>query len=131
MKCIRYLLCGLFTIVMTTMVSPTYLHAQADRGAIRGHAEDTRKASVPGAKITLKNEATGVTASADSDASGQFNFLNLTPGVYSLTTESTGFSKSVQQHIEVGVGSTIALTVTLAARPGAADRHRLRRLRIH
>src|SRR5882757_3383091 len=113
MKCIRYLLCVLFTIVMTTMFSPIYLHAQADRGAIRGHAEDTRKASVPGAKITLRNEATGVTASADSDASGQFSFLNLPAGVYSLTTESTGFRTSVQQHIEVGVGSTIPLAVTL------------------
>jgi hypothetical protein len=113
MKCIRYLLCGLFTIVMTTTISPTYLHAQADRGAIKGVAEDTKNASVPGAKITLRNEATGVSASADSGPSGQFNFLNLAPGSYSLTAESTGFSKSVQQHIEVGVGSTIALTVTL------------------
>jgi hypothetical protein len=113
MKCIRYLLCGLFTIVMTTTISPTYLHAQADRGAIKGLAEDTNHASVPGAKITLKNEATGVSASANSDPSGQFNFLNLAPGSYSLTAESTGFSTSVQQHIEVGVGSTVALTVTL------------------
>ena len=42
------------------------------------------------------------------------------PGLYSFTAEATGFSKSVQQHIEVGVGSTVALTVTL--QPGRCSR---------
>jgi hypothetical protein len=87
--------------------------AQVDRGGIKGVAEDPRSASVPGAQITLKNEATGVSASGESGPSGQFNFLNLAPGLYSVTAEATGFSKSVQQHIQVGVGSTVALTMTL------------------
>jgi hypothetical protein len=95
------------------MLSPIYLGAQADRGAIKGITQDPSSASVPGAKITLKNEATGVSATADSGPSGQFSFLNLAPGAYSLTAEASGFSTAVQQHVEVGVGSTVPLTVTL------------------
>jgi hypothetical protein len=119
MRWTKCLLRVLFAIVMTTMISSPHLHAQADRGGIKGLAEDTRSASVPRAKITLKNEATGVSASAESDSSGQFSFLNLAPGLYSVTAEATGFDTSVQQHVVVGVGSTVALTVTL--QPGAVQ----------
>ena len=119
MRWMKCLLRVLFTIVMTTMISSPHLHAQADRGGIKGLAQDTRSASVPRAKITLKNEATGVSANAESDSSGQFSFLNLAPGLYSVTAEATGFDTSVQQHIVVGVGSTVAITVTL--QPGAVQ----------
>jgi hypothetical protein len=113
MKSIRCLLYVLFAVVTIAMLSPTYLGAQADRGSIRGIAQDPSSASVPGAKITLKNEATGVSATAESGPAGQFSFPNLAPGVYTVTTEATGFSTSVEQHVEVGVGSTIPLKVTL------------------
>jgi hypothetical protein len=119
MRWMNCLLRVLFTIVMTAMISSPQLHAQADRGGIKGVAQDTRSASVPRAKITLKNEATGVSANAESDSSGQFSFLNLAPGLYSVTAEATGFDTSVQQHVVVGVGSTVAITVTL--QPGAVQ----------
>ena len=113
MKWMKCLLGVLFAAVMTTMISPTCLYAQVDRGGIKGQAEDTKNASVAGAKITLKNEATGVSASTESSPSGEFSFLNLAPGLYSVTAEATGFDTSVQQHVVVGVGSTVAITVTL------------------
>src|SRR6201989_1800627 len=97
MKWMKYLLGVLFAVVMTTMFSPTCLYAQVDRGGIKGQAEDTKNASVPGARIALKNEATGVFASAESSSSGEFSFLNLAPGLYTVTAEATGFDTSVQQ----------------------------------
>ncbi|MFL6302481.1 MAG: TonB-dependent receptor domain-containing protein [Candidatus Sulfotelmatobacter sp.] len=100
-------------LLFAAWVAPIRTWAQADRGAVKGDTQDTQKASVPGVKLALRNEATGVVASATSESSGQFSFPNLAPGAYTLTAEATGFSKSVQQHIEVGVGSTVALTITL------------------
>ena len=38
----------------------TRLLAQADRGAIKGEVQDSQKANIPAAKITLKEESTGV-----------------------------------------------------------------------
>jgi hypothetical protein len=113
MKSIRSLLYVLFAVVTTAMLTPTYLGAQADRGSIKGIAQDPSSASVPGAKITLKNEATGVSATAESGPSGQFSFLSLEPGHYTVTAEASGFSTSVQQHVEIGVGSTVALSIKL------------------
>jgi hypothetical protein len=115
MKWIRCL-SVLFAIITIAMLTPVRLHAQADRGAIKGTTQDPSKASIPGAKITLRNDATGVTTTSESGPSGQFSFLNIEPGHYTVTTEAPGFSTSVQQHVEVGVGSTIALNVTL--KPG-------------
>ncbi len=100
-------------LLLAAWVAPIRTWAQADRGAVKGETQDTQKASVSGVKLALRNEATGVVTTAISESSGQFSFLNLSPGAYTLTAEATGFSKSVQQHIEVGVGSTIALMVAL------------------
>ena len=48
MRRIRCLLYVLFAVVTMAMVSPTYLGAQADRGAIKGSTEDTsRKPAFP------------------------------------------------------------------------------------
>ena len=104
---------ALFVILLAIMIAPGCLFAQADRGAIKGIAQDTQNAVVPGAQLTLRNEATGIIANATSAASGQFSFLNLSPGNYTLTSTAKGFSTSVQQHIIVGVGSTVPVTVAL------------------
>src|SRR4030088_3817369 len=98
----RLMLVSLLAISILSM--PLRMLAQADRGSIKGEVQDSQKASLPDAQITLKNEATGVTASTSSGPSGQFNFLNLAPGVYTLTTEMKGFSTSAQEHIAVDVG---------------------------
>lgn len=116
MRRLRFLLYLLFPILTAAILSPARLHAQADRGAIKGITQDPAKASIPGAKIMLRNEATGVVSTSESGSSGQFSFLSVEPGRYTVTTEASGFSTSVQQHIEVGVGSTVALNVTL--KPG-------------
>src|SRR4030088_1571502 len=107
----RLMLVPLLAISVLSMPLRTF--AQARRGAIKGEVQDSQKASLPDAQITLKNEAPGVTASPTSGPSGQFNFLNLAPGVYTLTTEVKGFSTSTQQHIAVDVGRTLTLTVGL------------------
>lgn len=99
------------TLLLSISLLPANLAAQIDRGAIKGETVDTQKAAVPNAKLALKEEATGVVTNTVSGASGQFNFLNLTPGVYTLTSSAGGFSTSVQQHIVVGTGATVSLTV--------------------
>ncbi len=103
----------LLIVLLATWIFPIHAWAQADRGAIKGETQDTSKASVAGVQLTLKNEATGVVLTGASDSSGQFSFLNLSAGVYTLNAEAKGFSKAVQDHIPIGVGSTVPITVTL------------------
>jgi hypothetical protein len=100
-------------LALLTLLGPTGIEAQADRGVIKGEVQDKQAGSVEGAQLTLRNEGTGVVATAKSGSSGEFSFVNLSPGIYALTTEAKGFSTSTQQHIAVDVGRTLALTVTL------------------
>lgn len=100
-------------LLLLMLVVPCGLMAQIDRGAIKGDVVDSQKASVSGAKLTLKEETTGVVTRAVSGAHGEFSFLSLLPGVYTLESEASGFSRSVQEHIAIGTGATVALTVML------------------
>src|SRR5438045_317434 len=94
----------------------TRLLAQADRGAIKGEVQDSQKANIPAAKITLKEESTGVVLDTVAGDTGQFSFLNLVHGVYRLSVGGPGFHTSTQNNIVVEVGRTIGLMVTM--RPG-------------
>ncbi|HEY1768343.1 MAG TPA: carboxypeptidase-like regulatory domain-containing protein, partial [Terracidiphilus sp.] len=58
---------------------------------------------VPGATLTLKDEATGRKAAQQSAQDGSYTFSPLKIGNYTLTVEKPGFQTSIQQHIEVTV----------------------------
>lgn len=111
MKSIRPLLSALVALLLISAVSPNRAWGQVNLGAIKGETQDPQHATVPNAKLTLKNEATGVVQSSTSGASGEFSILDLSPGVYTLTAEAAGFRSTVQQHIVVSVGSTVSLVV--------------------
>src|SRR5207247_8660267 len=51
--------------------------AQTFRGTIVGTVVDSTQAPVPSAKVTAKNEATGITSSTLTDDAGQFNVPQL------------------------------------------------------
>ncbi len=100
-------------LLLAIVLIPARVCAQANRGSIKGEVQDPQQAGVPDAQITLKNEATGVAAKTTSGSSGQFDFVDLSPGTYTLTAEAKGFSTSTQQHVTVDVGKTLALVVGL------------------
>ena len=109
-----------FLLILLAFVAPARpALGQVNLGAIQGSVQDPQNAVVPGAKLVLKNESTGVVANASSNGSGLYGFLNISPGNYTLTVQAKGFSTSVQQHIVVGTGSTVPVGVTL--QPGGVQ----------
>lgn len=94
--------CGI-ALAVVLHTSAITAHAQVDTGSIVGTIFDTSGAIVPGAKVTVTEEATGRTRSLESGQDGSYTFSPLKIGIYSLTVEKAGFEKSVQQHIEVTV----------------------------
>ena len=66
--------------------------AQTTTGSIVGTITDPSGAAVPGAVITVTNEATGIVAiRLTADSSGNYVATTLPPGRYSVTVEATGF----------------------------------------
>ena len=80
--------------------------AQSDRGGITGKITDNTSALLPGAVVTLKNEATGVTQTATSNSSGDYVFQLLNPGTYSLSVVAQGFRNAERTHVVVDVGQS-------------------------
>ena len=65
-------------------------------GTLLGVVTDPSGAAIPGATITIVEEATGVTDVVESDAAGNYIRPLMKPGTYSISAEVTGFKKSVQ-----------------------------------
>ncbi len=81
---------ALAIVVLITLASATML-AQEYRAKVQGVVSDPSGSAIPDAKVTLSNQNTGATASAESDAGGRFLFDLVSPGTYVLRAEASGF----------------------------------------
>jgi len=91
----------------------TAAFAQTTNARLEGVVQDPTGAVVPGAKVSVVNVRTQFTAQSASGPDGAFVFTALRPGVYSLSVEASGFTKSVLANIELNVGATLAQVVKL------------------
>jgi hypothetical protein len=98
----------------------TALHAQLDSGSVTGTVSDPTHAVIPGAKITLKNNGTGVIAATSSTATGTYAFEGVNPGSYTLQGEAPGFKTYVANGLEVHVQKSLTVDVLMVV-GGAAQ----------
>ncbi|MGH7973575.1 MAG: carboxypeptidase-like regulatory domain-containing protein, partial [Limisphaerales bacterium] len=107
------LLCALCIVVFPAPVT----QAAEPTGSIRGTVVDPSGATVPGAKITATNIGTGVTRQTTTSGEGNYAFLGLPVGLYSLTIEASGFQQNVQTGIVVKADqtSTVSTKLTLGS----------------
>ena len=83
------------------------LVAQTFFGSIVGTITDSSGASVVSAKVALTNTATGERRAATSGADGNYQFVNLIPGLYRVDVENTGFKHLTRDSVEVQVQATV------------------------
>jgi hypothetical protein len=98
-------------IVLATAVTP--LLAQDARGRVQGNILDTSGSIVPGATVTLQNDATGISATRQSGSTGHYLFDQVDPGTYTLTTSLTGFGTVAQKNVRVHQRGDVTVDVTL------------------
>ena len=89
------------------------LFAQFDSGQIAGFVKDPSEAVVAQATVIVRNENTGEQHQIRTDESGYYVFPNLVVGTYTVTTEHTGFKKSVQTGITLSSAVRLSIDVTL------------------
>src|SRR5258708_39619121 len=103
--------------VSLVMLLP-FSFAQKTTGDIDGTVTDQSGAVLPGCALTQTNQATGAVRKAASNAQGNFSFLTLTVGTYTINATKEGFKALSQKDVEVHV-STVT-TTTLGLEVGAA-----------
>ncbi len=89
---------------------------QQTLGSINGTVVDPAGASIPGASVTIANDATGFTRSTTSQKNGFFQIFNLPIGTYTVTVTQQGFEKS--QVAGIAVSESHATTVNVSLKVG-------------
>src|SRR5437588_2362613 len=106
-------------VVLLCLLSSTLLFAQSTGGRILGRVADPSGAVLANVTIRLTNDATGVSRETKTNSSGDFNFLEVVPGNYTVQFEQPGFKKNVQKSVTVEVNGVVTLNSTLQV--GAAQ----------
>lgn len=88
-------------------------------GVIEGSVHDPSGAVVPGAVVQLVRVDSGITRTTASDARGAFRTGDLPVGEYRLEVQQAGFAPYRQTGLQLELGATMRLTVTL--QPAAAS----------
>ena len=104
----------LFTLLLVCAASST-TYAQFDTATVLGTVHDPNGAVVAGATVTLRNTATGITVTTQTDENGAFQFFNVKIGRYQVSAEAQGFSKAVAENIEVTVNARQRVDLNLKA----------------
>jgi hypothetical protein len=84
--------------------------AQQISGSITGMVQDPQAQVVPNARVTLINQAQGVTAmQAVTSQEGTFVFTPLLPALYTVSVEAAGFKKYSRTDISLDANQRLGL----------------------
>ena len=104
----RFLFC--FTIFT---LAASLSHAQTSTSRITGTVTDSSGAVVPGASVTAKNEATGVSQTQNTTEAGLFAFPSVPVGSYTISVEASGFKTSQRTGNILEINTPLAVDMTL------------------
>jgi len=103
-------------IAVLAVSSVTFLplsFAQKTSGDISGAVTDQSGAAIPGSVLTLTDQATGAVRKTTSDSHGNFSFLQVPVGTYTITGTKEGFKTLTQKDVAVHVASVTTTAVRL------------------
>ena len=102
----RHALCA---VILVSSLLPIPADAQALYGGVTGTIADGSGAAVPGASVTITNEATGLQLSAVTDGTGTYTIRNVAGGTYTLKASLQGFKEFVQTGLPVTAGGIVRI----------------------
>ena len=102
-------------VLAALLVITPYLAAQSNvaSGEMHGAVTDPSGAAIPAAKVTVKNEDTGLARTDSTDVAGEYRLLLLPPGVYNVQVEKEGFRSQVAKGVRVTVGQVAIVDLKL------------------
>ena len=106
-----------FPFITLALISSTAsfpLRAQSFRGSLVGTVLDQSGAPVPAAPVLAMNQATGVSRSTTTDASGNYSIPELPIGNYTVSVTVQGFTPVSQTDIHVDVAAERRVDITLS-----------------
>ena len=84
-------LTALTALTALLALCPAALAQETASSGITGQVLDASKAGLPGATVTVTNNATNAQRTTQTDSEGRFTVPNLAPATYTVKIELTGF----------------------------------------
>lgn len=100
-------------IFVCLAVSLGTLSAQSERATITGEIHDKTGAVVPGAKVTVTENATNTSTVLLSNDSGQYTMPSLAVGAYTIRIEKEGFRPAEIKEVVLNAATTARADATL------------------
>ena len=107
----KLLRAGSWTLLL--LMVPVVFGQQLATGTLSGRVVDPNGAVIVGANVTATHKATAARREMTTNDEGLFVFSSLAPGVYELRVEQQGFEVIEYASIEVLVGQSPSLNITL------------------
>ncbi|MDH3531026.1 MAG: carboxypeptidase-like regulatory domain-containing protein, partial [Acidobacteriota bacterium] len=106
-------------VVFCVLALSAAAFAQKNVGSIVGTVSDPSGALLPGAKVTITNNATGQAREVTTGPAGEFAVTNLEPGNYSVQAEESGFKTINYTQVTLETNARLALNVVFTEVAGA------------
>ncbi len=105
---------GLAAVLTLVVFFSVNLWAQSISTAqLRGTVRDKTSAVIPNAAVTAADTSKGFSRSTTSDGQGNYQFLLLPPGMYTVTATAQGFAKLTETNVILTVGEQADLPLQL------------------
>ena len=110
------ILVTLLVVLGYLSTSPAFGQA-TNTGTIVGEVQDQSGAVVPGAIVTLIDNTTNAARTTQSNKSGGYVFVNVSPSTYTVSASKGGFelAKVDNQTVEVGTQATVNFKLTVGS----------------
>src|SRR5580698_83124 len=93
-------------IVLAIALCCAGLYGQTVSSSLEGVVVDPANAAVANAPVTLTNNDTNSSRTANTDNTGTYRFLQVDPGTYTVTVKASGFKTEVQTGVVVAAQET-------------------------
>jgi hypothetical protein len=103
----RFLVCLFFT------AAASFSGFAQSTTLLRGTVTDPQGAVITSAVVTLSNAGTGFNRSATTDQRGEYQFVQVPPGTYTIAVEMVGFTKLTRTDVQLLVNTPTTLDLRM------------------
>ena len=101
-------------LVAVVVLASSRIHAQTTTGRLIGKAVDEQGEALPGATVTVNSPVLiGGAQTKIADGAGEFSFLSLFPGDYTVKIDLSGYISQERRQVKVPLGGATSVIVAL------------------